>query len=87
MKKVLVLFLGAVLVLAACKQNASKNANAENTQAPALQLANSVDPICEMKIDNTVEDTVHYKGKVYGFCSSSCKEEFQAEPAKYVHAE
>ncbi|MBC7775806.1 MAG: YHS domain-containing protein [Phycisphaerae bacterium] len=37
-----------------------------------------------MKVDRTVEDTVHYGGKIYGFCGLSCKEDFQANPAKYV---
>jgi YHS domain-containing protein len=37
-----------------------------------------------MSVDNTVEDTVHYKGKIYGFCGAHCKESFKEDPAKYV---
>ncbi|MEL1244024.1 YHS domain-containing protein [Flavobacterium sp. DGU11] len=29
-------------------------------------------------------DTLHYHGKVYGFCASVCKEEFKKEPEKYL---
>lgn len=73
-------FLGLAL-LSACKQNKTKSTE---TVAASFQLANTIDPICDMKVDNTVEDTAHYHGKIYGFCSSSCKESFQAEPTKYV---
>lgn len=73
-------FLGLAL-LSACKQNKAKS---PETAAATFQLANTIDPICDMKVDNTVEDTAHYHGKIYGFCSSSCKESFQAEPTKYV---
>jgi YHS domain-containing protein len=37
-----------------------------------------------MKIDQSVTDTLHYNGKVYGFCGESCKESFKENPAKYA---
>ncbi len=50
-----------------------------------------------MKFDNTkdltfgmplkaggVADTAHYNGKLYGFCSKECKEEFKKNPAAYL---
>lgn len=45
------------------------------------------DPICGMKVN--LEKTKHtstYQGKVYGFCSESCKEEFDKSPYKYAEA-
>ena len=39
------------------------------------------DPICGMKA--TDEITYAYKGKVYGFCSESCRGQFEKEPEKY----
>lgn len=42
------------------------------------------DIVCTMPISAGVTDTLHYKGKVYGFCSSGCKEEFVKAPAKYL---
>jgi YHS domain-containing protein len=37
-----------------------------------------------MDVAETAEDTVHYQGKVYGFCSAHCKEKFQKNPEKYA---
>jgi YHS domain-containing protein len=55
------------------------------TAAAADQTwAGDVDLVCNMKIDRSVEDTVHHQNKVYGFCSESCKETFQKDPAKFV---
>jgi YHS domain-containing protein len=34
------------------------------------------DPTCGMPLTAGLEDTLHYKGKVYGFCSRECKEAF-----------
>lgn len=38
------------------------------------------DPICGMMADDTKKDTVHYKNKVYAFCSKHCKTEFVKNP-------
>lgn len=42
------------------------------------------DPACNMPISAGVEDTAHYKDKVYGFCSKECKEEFLKDPESYL---
>ena len=45
----------------------------------------ATDPVCGMKIDEaTAEARTTYKGKTYYFCSSECKETFDANPEKYV---
>lgn len=49
-----------------------------------VQVVNPLDPICEMSTAEHLYDTVQYKNKVYGFCSSGCKEEFKKSPEKYV---
>lgn len=43
------------------------------------------DPVCGMEIGrlSAVAD-YDYQGKTYFFCSRSCREAFQAEPAKYL---
>ncbi len=41
---------------------------------------------CGMPISAGVADTAHYKGKVYGFCSKECKEEFAKNPDSYITA-
>jgi len=50
----------------------------------AMQYENKKDFICGMFIEKGVADTVHYNGKVYGFCSPSCKDEFKKNPESYL---
>lgn len=42
------------------------------------------DPICGMMADDTKKDTVHYKSKVYAFCSKHCKTEFVKDPEAHI---
>jgi len=49
---------------------------------------NKKDPSCGMPLTAGIEDTVHYNGKVYGFCSDECKQQFlKNEIAASKHAE
>ncbi|MES1945191.1 50S ribosomal protein L24 [Salinisphaera sp. PC39] len=43
------------------------------------------DPVCGMAVSYTtaVEEFV-YQGKAYYFCSTACREAFQAEPERYL---
>ena len=44
-----------------------------------------IDPVCKMKIDpdkSTGES--RYEGKTYYFCSTNCKNKFDADPGQYV---
>lgn len=66
----------------ACQHSAPKK-NA-GTAIDASLWASDKDPVCGMKVDPTVEDTMFYQGKVYGFCNAACKEEFKSDPASYV---
>jgi YHS domain-containing protein len=38
------------------------------------------DPSCGMPLSAGIGDTVHYKGKVYGFCSDECRDIFLKNP-------
>ncbi|HAD13983.1 MAG TPA: YHS domain-containing protein [Saprospirales bacterium] len=72
------------LFMLACQQNAPKvNTPTAAAAGPDLPWATDLDLVCEMKVDKTVEDTVHYHGKVYGFCNAGCKETFLENPGKY----
>jgi YHS domain-containing protein len=65
---------------AAVETSANQSADAQT----ALPWAGHTDLVCQMDVAETAEDTVHYQGKVYGFCSAHCKEKFQKNPEKYA---
>ena len=41
------------------------------------------DPACGMPLTAGLEDTTRYKGKLYGFCSKECMNEFLKNPDGY----
>ncbi len=46
------------------------------------------DPVCGMTIDaNKAAGNIEYKSETYYFCSNSCKEKFEANPAQFVSSE
>lgn len=49
-----------------------------------LNIANQKDLVCRMPVNAAVTDTADYAGKVYGFCSKRCKEEFKRNPQTYL---
>lgn len=79
--------LTTALLWAACQNHAGHSSAEKSNAAPATQgysLASDKDPVCEMAVDVSVEDTAQYKGKIYGFCNPGCKESFKENPSKYV---
>jgi YHS domain-containing protein len=46
-------------------------------------LDSKKDLVCGMPASAGIADTAHYKGKVYGFCSKECKDEFEKAPLQY----
>lgn len=50
------------------------------------QSATVKDPVCEMEIDPTdaAGGTREYKGKIYYFCATGCKQAFDKHPERYV---
>jgi YHS domain-containing protein len=51
-------------------------------EEPQLDIANihfatQTDTTCHMPLTAGVTDTLHYKGKIYGFCSAACKHAFE----------
>lgn len=75
--------------LLACAQESAKVKHKKKniptkTTTQKVKFANAVDPICNMPTESDMKDTVIYKGKTYGFCSSICRDEFKKNPEKYV---
>jgi P-type Cu+ transporter len=48
-------------------------------------MAMEVDPVCGMRIDSEeAAGTIEHEGKTYYFCSQTCYDAFEADPAAYV---
>jgi YHS domain-containing protein len=75
-------------VLFACNQKPSteinpaamKSADTAKAKFTAAMVDNRKDPNCGMPVTAGIEDTLHYNGKVYGFCSAECKQAFLKNP-------
>jgi YHS domain-containing protein len=45
---------------------------------------NTVDPVCQMKVESTKVKTIVRDGQVYYFCSPVCREKFEDNPQAYA---
>ena len=90
-----ILFIALLITMASCSNQKSAETKAtvpvpvkDSTIAKAKFTADMVDNkkdfACGMPVTAGIEDTCHYKGKVYGFCSTECKDEFLKSPAVYL---
>jgi YHS domain-containing protein len=59
-------------------------ADSSKTKFTAAMVDNKKDPNCGMPVTAGIADTVHYKGKVYGFCSDECRDAFLKNPDALV---
>jgi YHS domain-containing protein len=97
MKSTVWFVLLIVTVLFAC--NNSNNAKA--VEAPhkdpatvakpkqpfeGVEFASKMDLACGMLLSAGIQDTVHYKGKIYGFCSKECKDDFLKTPEAFLNS-
>jgi YHS domain-containing protein len=46
--------------------------------------AKATDPVCGMTVDTARAKSSVYEGHTYYFCSSSCREKFEAAPESYL---
>lgn len=49
-----------------------------------IKFDNTKDLVCGMPVTAGVMDTAHYKGKIYGFCSTECEDEFLKNRERYI---
>lgn len=90
MKNYIMIVLVAASTIA-CAQEAPKvkhvKKTSQITNLKGITVVNAEDPICHMKTADFLKDTANYKGKIYGFCSESCKDKFKKNPEKYTQNE
>jgi YHS domain-containing protein len=88
-------FFAVALFTASCsnhqaKKNIESNiaavSNVDTIKFTPAMVDNNRDPSCGMPVAAGIEDTVHYKNKVIGFCSKDCKDEFLKDPGKNITA-
>ncbi|OYV52901.1 MAG: hypothetical protein B7Z77_00980 [Acidocella sp. 20-58-15] len=65
------------------KPNDARGSTADN--AP-IASDKGVDPVCGKTVLKAEAKTAAYGGHIYYFCSSGCRETFEAQPASYVTA-
>ena len=84
---IIILFIGTIVVSCNQGQNAinAEPAKTDSTKYTVAMVDNKKDPVCGMPTAQEIGDTAHYKGKVYGFCSKECKDEFLKNPDSYLN--
>lgn len=73
-------------------QNMQHGSHGDTAHAPIkktkpfadLVFAEKKDLVCGMPLTAGIEDTVTYKGKLYGFCATGCKEDFVKNPKEFL---
>src|SRR4051794_40365572 len=64
-------------------QHHSHDHHADDAAAPLG--GGAVDPVCGMRVDReTAQHSLEHAGQRYNFCSRSCLEKFQTDPAQYL---
>jgi YHS domain-containing protein len=58
----------------------------ERSQRPQRQQQQSTDPVCGMKVEQGQAEggQSSFQGKTYDFCSTQCREKFDANPSEYA---
>lgn len=89
MKHKLILTVLLSISLLSCAQETPKVKHSKSMATPVenlknVKVVNAEDPVCHMKTAEYLKFTATYKNKVYGFCSASCKDEFNKNPETYV---
>ncbi|MDR2122969.1 MAG: YHS domain-containing protein [Flavobacteriaceae bacterium] len=83
-KTIKFLLLGGLVFVAAACESGGKNHSSHGTLLADVKVVNEVDPICGMSVSEHLKDTLTYEKKLYGFCSSNCKEKFKENPKNFV---
>ena len=93
-------YIAIMFLFTACQSSATKKQEEVRQNAPAMQahhsavddaykslaFDNKYDLSCGMPLTAGLSDTAQYKGKLYGFCSAGCKEDFKKNSKKLLSA-
>lgn len=51
---------------------------------PYLGWDGNIDPVCGMKVDPESTYQTVYRGRMYRFCTDSCRRKFREQPRKWL---
>jgi len=63
-------------ILFSCNRKTNVQEFKTEQQTNNIILENKTDPICDMAVDAHKSDTALINNKIWGFCSSACKEKY-----------
>ena len=95
MKKIFSIVFIALIVGSCANYEQPKQINKKDSGAMQSEVPQSIDvrfvdntkdPSCGMPVTAGISDTTRYNGKVYGFCSKECKDNFLKNPQQLVAA-
>lgn len=72
-----------IFIVSSCQQEKAKGME-QKKMLKGVAVINTVDPVCHMKTSESLNDTLVYKGSLYGFCSPECKKEFKGKPETFM---
>lgn len=78
------LSMAMILSMFSCQEKTEMEVHTANAEQLNVIVVNAVDPVCEMEMPKFLKDTLTYYHEIYGFCNASCKNEFKANPDKYL---
>lgn len=82
---IIILMFGLVYLSCSKKEVEVEKVKSAASQYHLSMLHSSTDPVCNMQLTNhTIQDTVHYHDKVYGFCSTACRDSFLTDPESHL---
>lgn len=89
MNKIFFVLAIFAVALSSCGNSDSKQMATTKTKEAIIitpdKLAVKIDPVCQMSMENhPIADTLTYNGKLYGFCSDGCMNDFKANPEKFL---
>jgi YHS domain-containing protein len=75
-----------LLVLAGCSRQQKSDVQSQQppAQASAQAVAQVKDPVCGMAVSTSSDYKADYQGKTYYFCSTTCRDTFLKDSAKYA---
>lgn len=95
MKKLFLVVAGSALLWSCQTNNNSDSTHTHDGETHHMEAAElppmtieeklaKYDPVCDMEIEETWTDSLAYQEHMVHFCSTTCKEAFEAQPDKYL---